>query len=652
MTGRRVRSVPWAGVEAAVGERDKQAVWKALAAEAMHGGLVPFLGAGVSSRSTQPERPEFRPTVTWLEERIWSVLDDQLRKEVDEEFGALVQASSGSLDRLAEVAGWLKGQVAVVEAVELKLFTELLTSPGHRYVARMAREGWIKEVITTNYDDCLERAYRATFRYARPRPGEGAERPCPSVIVDGEDQRSWGAPRSADGERREHETTLRVYKINGCASRWVRKQQVGSADEAEARLILLADPQLASPNTPWKADLLRDRMRSRTLVYSGFGAEEGQIRYTHLAVEGERAVRRGAAPRVAHGPIVHVFDSLATFPQLQLLAQVAGPGGTPRPDTGRLITGSHDWDCAERDKVCWECEQHKLSSDTFWRVAYRKAMVCAVRAHLESPRSAFRQWLARLGYRHGGPWVFSRMLRWLEQIDRREVDWNPFDEVDDRTCTGSPVLGAGVRVQTLLARARGDLLDPRFGLRETHENTYCEPYRPFQQDAEALCKVLLVVCLGQMSRARPESSVGTRAPPLSVDDALGVVPLWHRGGWYAALLVDSSQAGSRRELDARAVNRDGALAPRRLPTVALDIADEEANPAVQRAREWRGGVVEGSPHVITVDVIVGDGDGVDQRRILSLSVVRLSRILRARATEGSDARGDDSARARGDEVHR
>lgn len=525
---------------------DRDALMDALAQDAQVGSLVPFLGAGVSLTARLPGDNSFQPSVEWISRQVWNGLD---HSKLDGS-GLVDAVVSGlhpepfqatKLDQLAEVAAWNDGRAAVVESVGMGVFTELVPTTAHRTIARMAREGWVSEVITTNYDTCLEKAYQGTFRHQR-RSAEGER--CPAVITTDGEYRRLGRPDHLDGRGADGPPVLRLYKINGCAQAWVNAAKAWRSDPTSCELrsqlsaccdrILLSDPQLAALDSPWKLDLLRDRMRSRRLVYSGFGGQEGQIRYTHLAVDGEGRESQPNATAVYHGPVVHVFEPEPNFFQLQLLAQTRR-----RPDTRGLVTPRCNWAGHPSQDP-----PSRLTADDFWRDLYRYAITRAVQLHLEHAGGAFRSALGRVG-RPIGVAAVEPLLDWLiKECRANATPWRPFDEVNVPLNQGRRSLC----LHAILAAARG------YAVPDPNRDPPSEFYRPFADDPVALCTLLSL-----MARWPDPSDIDRS---LACDHAL--MPVWYRGCAWRALLVDSDQVRQSRW-------RLRDIREADLPTIAVDL---------------------------------------------------------------------------------
>ena len=214
-----------------------------------------------------------------------------------------------SLDRLAEVCTWLGDPRSVCNALRIERFATLVPRPAHRYIAYLVREGLIDEIVTTNWDTCIEQALTCSFgpRVALRIDGESDGSPFHRIRrVD--EYRRWGAFRRRGRGRRR--PVLRLYKINGCAAAYERDAA------AEADRIALTERQLQGfRDNHWAADLFRDRARSHRLLFSGFGNAEPQIRHAVMALVQEFSAFPDAARVPRHAPFVHVYGESPTFHQ-------------------------------------------------------------------------------------------------------------------------------------------------------------------------------------------------------------------------------------------------------------------------------------------------------------------------------------------------
>ena len=268
----------------------------------IRGEAVPFLGAGVSASAefATPVDGDPRPTsVAWMRDALITKLDEVLSgndtrrdqrsrrlrlvlaalvgPDKMREPGDLVEACANVTDlgRVAEVVGWVIGEEAVQKVIGLDLLTKLEPCLGHQYLAYLAREGLVTEIITTNFDTCLEKAYRRTFGPLEQVDGNPC---CPAVVCRLPEYRQYGGKlwERIGGQQR---PVLKLYKINGCAE---QRQPKGPTEDG---CIQLTERQLHSfRKQPWTEHLFCDRARCRSLVFNGFGSDEPQIRHTVLTL--------------------------------------------------------------------------------------------------------------------------------------------------------------------------------------------------------------------------------------------------------------------------------------------------------------------------------------------------------------------------------
>ncbi len=259
-------------------------------------------------------------------------------------------------------------------------YKDLQPTQAHRYVMWLMREGAIREVITTNYDTCLERAWFESRGAPYPddyplQMGNSHDHDGVQVVTDAEEYAGICAQGNEPG---------RIYKINGCAQRYVcRKETV-----EEARRIILTERQLQTfRGEEWAREMFRDRARQSKFVFSGFGSEEPQIRHTMLALVDEIA-------SYAHGdcvlsesededkdpeahwqlrtaPIINAYSTHLTFNQHQMLyawwevwerrAARVSKREVRRYSSGQLRNG-----ITGQDAQWFGAQEDKLPADLFW----------------------------------------------------------------------------------------------------------------------------------------------------------------------------------------------------------------------------------------------------------------------------------------------
>lgn len=240
-----------------------------------------------------------------------------------------------SLCHLAELGSTLFGATAVCEQLGIHEYAELSPEPQHRYLAYFVREGLISEIITTNYDCCLETALSQSFL-----PGEDRSRI--GVVRNFEEYRQEGSRHTAVDN-------VLLHKINGCAGAYSLAREAYDRSkttenklswDAEARRIVLTERQLQSfRDQSWAQDIIRDRFRRRRLFFSGFGNDEPQVRHTVLALISEfmNGERNSSSPEAAldlpNAPFLHSFNGTLSFNQLQMLVAFVDAHSEPQLPT-------------------------------------------------------------------------------------------------------------------------------------------------------------------------------------------------------------------------------------------------------------------------------------------------------------------------------
>lgn len=348
------------------------------------GRVVPFVGAGFSSTAKSRICEEFEPRVSYLNGLLKRFIEKKITSELEDEHPAYESVKKlfheaskcDSLGQLAEIAQWLSpNPKMVLDAICVDLLGTLYPTDSHRYLAYLVREGLINEVITTNYDTCMETAYRRSFgqscdsqcRRHDNTPGnhcgEGHDDGCEyardqkcitfRVIHNLREYRKHGA-RLFDACSRRH-PVLRIYKINGCANEHSHCLCKSMA-ESPGRILLTERELQNFGREAWARDLLRDRARSRSLLFIGFGSQEPQIRHTVLALMEEFHSATDSRSTIAkneeillwqNAPFLVAFSSTLSFPQLQILAGFVqahraqnNPRGFLETCFGNVFTGS------------------------------------------------------------------------------------------------------------------------------------------------------------------------------------------------------------------------------------------------------------------------------------------------------------------------
>jgi hypothetical protein len=217
-----------------------------------------------------------------------------------------IASESDKLGNLSELYLWEFDDIndaykSLVKLLRIDIYKDLKPTPAHTIVAKLVGEELLGEVLTTNYDCNFERAYD------KLSGGENSD-----VISNLDDYRRIGA--KFGGVNR-----LKVYKINGCAD----KLGDGS-DPKKCESILLTERQLQKwRNRQWAADVFRDRLRSRSFLFIGFGSDEPQVHHTLQAVLDEYTddLIDNDSPVLdtPAAPVVAIFDPQPSFHQQQIV---------------------------------------------------------------------------------------------------------------------------------------------------------------------------------------------------------------------------------------------------------------------------------------------------------------------------------------------
>ncbi|PRP94055.1 hypothetical protein ENSA5_41670 [Enhygromyxa salina] len=162
--------------------------------------------------------------------------------------------------------------------------------PRHHIIARWAREGLCRTLLTTNYDMLMEGAYRLSGFACRlcDTPGEEPEQP--PLLTELSHFARIGEAVDFFRFGHTHRSTL-VAKIHGCAEcyRWTRARVIDalrSGDEVE-----LASARRAFANylpsivftfreiqnwrqDAWSRDLLANLLRTRSIVFCGYSTRD------------------------------------------------------------------------------------------------------------------------------------------------------------------------------------------------------------------------------------------------------------------------------------------------------------------------------------------------------------------------------------------
>lgn len=352
----------------------------------MNSSVVPFLGAGFSVSAKSSVDETFKPNVSWLNNQLKNYIvsnfdklnsDDLLPLQNILELFSKADAES-SLSQLAELAQRLSNNPdEILDEIKINLFNTLLPTPAHRYLAYLVREGLINEVITTNYDPCLEDAYKNSFsdpckmllceysenekcsylknsiqtkKLSKKCSKEKKQNCLHNIIVNKEicknteflNCRLFGVVHNLNTYRRygarvftknlRDYPVLRVYKINGCIRDYVHWRHCLNQKSYKPRILLTERELQKFGSEVWAKELLKDRSRSRSLMFIGFGSEEPQVRHNVLSLMEEfQKFNSGAdeeefleAPEkvlnLPNAPFMATYDQTMSFNQLQIMS--------------------------------------------------------------------------------------------------------------------------------------------------------------------------------------------------------------------------------------------------------------------------------------------------------------------------------------------
>lgn len=383
--------------------QEEQKRYERLACRVIKESVVPFLGAGFSYGASAPSGFDTRPgdlvkkLAGHLEKTLARHPCDSSSEECTLRSEFAKAKHSESLGHLAEIMDQLEGPRALCELLRIADFATFRPRPSHRYMAYLAREGLIREIITTNYDTCLETAFRESL----DDPAQVDKRH--AVITCLEKYRAEAARHIPAGH-------LLIFKINGCALEYRNSKNPcnrGSAEEAARRIILTERRMQNFRNERWAQDLLQDRARTRNLLFSGFGNDEPQIRHSVLTLLEEfesqnRILRPDEAMSLPNAPFMQIYEHALSFNQSQLLVGfldahsdpvrlVDDPGARIRPVFRNVFNGTaaEYLDASEF--------MHKLFDATFRGLVFKatepdQEMAFWLRAYTRE----WRSWLARV----------------------------------------------------------------------------------------------------------------------------------------------------------------------------------------------------------------------------------------------------------------
>lgn len=318
----------------------------------------------------------------------------------------------------------------VSKILKIPEFAKVEPADAHYYIAFLAREGFIEEIITTNYDTCIEKAYLRTFGLEGTAPEEGS----PALVIDNLAEYRAKGGRKFTGEQGK-QRCLKIYKINGCASRLCNKNPEDGDCDWYCKNILLTEKDLQDwRNRDWARDLFRDRLRSRTILFSGFGSDEPQVRHTALQVCEEFASETGrelnTGEEIPHAiwekpnaPFMAAYENSLSFSQTQILHAYAQSSRTlvgPEELKENAFLGS------DIKFFSPGSSREELPADLFWKRVFQAAFwkrlrnACVYEGAMVSFLSPVLPCARAL---------LTEMLDWLDPRDEPDRNFGRFPEM-------------------------------------------------------------------------------------------------------------------------------------------------------------------------------------------------------------------------------
>lgn len=313
-----------------------------------------------------------------------------------------INSPSSSLTSICEMWEWgckEHGERTnlVRDVLHINEFNNLEPTNAHRYLAYLAREFLIDEVITTNYDACLENAYKQSFE-----DRNNNETRQKVVVINSLTQYRDNSGKKFEKRHEEKSVNiLKIFKINGDAEAY---KHIHNNNWAQSILLTESDLQNWRERY-WAQDLFRDRLRSRTILFCGFGSDEPQVRHTVLQICEEFSVGENEQmesklkdnrKKNANAPYLAVYGDALSFNQHQIL-QAFSPKFQKNNTTGtgplkllnNVFSGKNrDFFQSNNQMV----EKSELTADLFFERVYQAAFGKLL-GEVDNPDSPVYQYL-------------------------------------------------------------------------------------------------------------------------------------------------------------------------------------------------------------------------------------------------------------------
>ncbi|MDI3541037.1 hypothetical protein H0A61_00261 [Koleobacter methoxysyntrophicus] len=444
-------------------EREPKLVFDRLIKRLLEGMVVPFIGAGVSAEAEHRRIKNIAKT----SEMLNRVFENLKKKCINKEKcrSCLVKKAISndksknennkgdnkmSFDKVCELWEWScskdrKSETCgrfelIYDILEIPEFKNLEPTDAHYYIAFLAREGLIDEVITTNYDTCLEKAYCNTFglEYSLEKEYLSEKEDFPALVIDTLSEYSAKAARRFTNGRKPRRC-LRIYKINGCAGKLPSREKHHKDKQCKCRSILLTERDLQDwRHRSWARDLFRDRMRSRTLLFSGFGSDEPQVRFTAMQVCEEFALqeRDNTQPDQdnnnevwlkPNAPFIAAYKKELSFSQAQILHAFAHSSNTPINPKDLNANSFLGSDIKFFDSKS-DSNKQKLKADIFWKRIFQSAFWRLLRKKCWNDDSVETFLMSSLPCATA---LMIEVLDWFASEDKPEFIFGRFPEMLD-----------------------------------------------------------------------------------------------------------------------------------------------------------------------------------------------------------------------------